>query len=128
MDYFGTFQPPDNLSLPKLLILVLRMSTRKINLNYCGYDIIFRFPGESFMHLLHRCIIAKFYQTLSDNLVYIITVTSNKSSLNKILVMRDSATYLTNSEISILFTRSAIKHSIPEELSIPLPAKESPRS
>ena len=29
--------------------------------------------------------------------------------------MRDSATYLTNSEIAILFIRSAIKHSIPEE-------------
>ena len=42
--------------------------------------------------------------------------------------MRDSATYLTNSEIAILFIRSVIKHSIPEEPSIPLPAKESPRS
>ena len=59
-----------SLSLPKLLILVLRMFTRKFNANYCGYDTIFRFPSESFMHLLHCCIVAKLYQTSSDNLVH----------------------------------------------------------
>ena len=32
------------LSLPKLLILVLWVFTRKFNVNYCGYDIIFRSP------------------------------------------------------------------------------------
>ena len=30
-------------------------------------DIIFRFPSESFKYLLHRCIVAKLYQTSSYN-------------------------------------------------------------
>ena len=46
----------------------------------------------------------------------IFKVTSSRSWLNKILVIRGSASFLMNSEIATLFIRSAIKYSLQKKL------------
>ena len=69
----------------KILILVLRIFTRKFNVSHRGYNIIFHFPRESFMYSVHRYNVAKLNRLHQIFWSIIIKVTGSKNFLDKYL-------------------------------------------
>ena len=123
-------------SLRKVLILLLWIFSRIFDINYCGYDIIFRFPRESFVYITYSnrcCNVAKLNRLHYMFTCIIFKIPGDKSLLNKIfviiilIVVTKILPLTLNSEVAILFIRFATEHSF-QQNSSSLPVTKNSRS